>query len=316
MNAATLTPSDFPIHFHGRVAVVTGAGAGLGRAHALELARRGAQVVVNDVGRNLSGATHDTDHGNASSPAQQVVDEIVAAGGQAVANRSDISHAEGAQSLIDVAVSTYGRLDVLVNNAGILRDKRLVNMSPADFEAVVKVHLLGSAWCSRSAMQAMQVNQYGRIVMTTSAAGLYGNYGQSNYAAAKLGIVGLMNSLKLEAKKYGIEVNTVAPVALTRMTMGQAFDAALKEAHPERVSPAVVYLASEQCTSSGHIVAAGAGYFSAVQMVEGPGVHAAHDEISAEFVARHWQKITDMTGARPFDNAMEALAYSLRLPVS
>jgi NAD(P)-dependent dehydrogenase (short-subunit alcohol dehydrogenase family) len=208
---------------------------------------------------------------------------------------------------VQCALDHYGRIDVLINNAGILRDKSLAKMEPADFESVVAVHLLGSAWCSQAVLAHMQGRAYGRIVMTTSAAGLYGNFGQTNYGAAKLGIVGLMNSLKLEAGKYGILVNTVAPVALTRMTEGLPFSAMLQEATPERVSAAVVYLASEACGFTGEIVAAGAGYFARVQMMEGQGVHLAGDELTPEGVAAHWDRIADMSAARPFGSASAAL---------
>ena len=290
-----------PIRFDGRVAVITGAGGGLGRAHALLLAARGACVVVNDLGGSVGGVGGDT------AAARRVVAEIEAAGGCALANFDDISTPEGAQRLVDAAVQTYGRLDVLVNNAGILRDKTLHKLDPADFEAVIRVHLLGSAWCSRAALVPMQAQHYGRIVMTTSAAGLYGNFGQSNYSAAKLGVVGLMNTLKAEGAKHGIRVNTVAPVALTRMTEGLPFARMLGEATPDRVAAGVVWLASEACEDSGVILAAGAGYFSTVRIVEGQGLHAPVDDMSPEFVASHWAEISSDAGARPFDNAGAAL---------
>ena len=289
------------IRFDGRVAVVTGAGGGLGRAHALLLAARGAAVVVNDLGGSVAGVGGD------ASAAQQVAREIEAAGGRALANHDDIATPQGAQRLVDAAVQAFGRLDVLINNAGILRDKTLHKMTSEDFEAVVRVHLLGSTWCSRAALPVMQAQQYGRIVMTTSAAGLYGNFGQSNYGAAKLGLVGLMNTLKHEGAKFGIRVNTVAPVALTRMTEGLPFSRMLAEATPERVAAGVAFLASEQCTVSGAILAAGAGYFSTVRIVEGQGVHAGPDEVSPEFVAAQWARIADPAAARPFDSAGDAL---------
>ena len=289
------------IDFSGRVAVVTGAGGGLGRAHALLLAARGAAVVVNDLGGSLSGTGGD------ATTAQQVAREIEAAGGRALANGDDISTFEGAQRLIAAAVQAFGRVDALINNAGILRDKTLAKMEPADFEAVVRVHLLGSAWCSRAAWPVMQQQQYGRIVMTTSAAGLYGNFGQSNYGAAKLGIVGLMNTLKHEGAKFGIRVNTVAPVALTRMTEDLPFARMLAAAVPERVAAGVVFLASEACELTGQILSAGAGYFSTVQLVEGRGVHAPADDVSPEFVAANWARIADMAQARPYDSAGDAL---------
>ena len=289
------------IRFDGRVAVVTGAGGGLGRAHALLLARRGATVVVNDLGGSLDG------QGGDAAAASAVVREIEAAGGRALANFDDIATPEGAERLIGAATEAFGRVDILVNNAGILRDKTLAKMAPADFEAVIRVHLLGSAWCSRAALGPMQRQQYGRIVMTTSAAGLYGNYGQSNYGAAKLGVVGLMNTLKAEGARHGITVNTIAPVALTRMTEGLPFARLLSKASPERVSAGVAWLASEACTESGLILAAGAGYFSTVRIVEGPGLHAPLDDVSPEYVAAHWAEIAAAEGARPFDSAGDAL---------
>jgi len=289
------------IRFDGRVAIVTGAGGGLGRAHALLLAARGASVVVNDLGGSLNGAGGDT------AAASQVVREIEAAGGRALASFDDIATPAGAQRLVDAAAQAFGRVDILINNAGILRDKTLVKMEPADFEAVVRVHLLGSAWCSRAVLPLMQQQQYGRIVMTTSAAGLYGNFGQSNYGAAKLAVVGLMNSLKLEAEKFGIRVNTVAPVALTRMTEGLPFARMLEEATPERVAAGVAYLASEQCDASGIVLAAGAGYFSTVRIVEGLGVHLPTEDIHPEAVAARWSEISAEDGARPFAHAGAAL---------
>jgi NAD(P)-dependent dehydrogenase (short-subunit alcohol dehydrogenase family) len=291
-----------PIRFDGRVAVVTGAGGGLGRAHALLLAARGAKLVVNDLGGTLDG------RGGDDSAASRVVAEIRAAGGEAVPSHDDVADREGARRMVATAVQQFGRLDVLVNNAGILRDKSLSKMDAADFAAVVAVHLLGSAYCSQAALPQMQGQGYGRIVMTTSSAGLYGNFGQTNYAAAKLGIVGLMNALKLECQKYGITVNTVAPVALTRMTENLPFAAMLGQALPERVSAAVAWLASEACTLSGEIVAAGAGYFARVQMMESLGIHLAADAATPEAVAEHWPCIADMTNARPFGSATEALA--------
>jgi len=236
-----------------------------------------------------------------------VVDDITRAGGRATANVDDIATPEGAQRLVQMAVDTYGRLDVLINNAGILRDKSLVKMEPADFEAVVRVHLLGSTWCTRAAWPVMQAQQYGRVVMTTSAAGLYGNFGQSNYGAAKLGLVGLMNSLKEEGAKHGIAVNTVAPVALTRMTEGIALGAMMAGADPEKVTAGVLFLASEACGFSGEILSAGGGYFSRVQIVEGAGVRAPQGEVTPEFVARAWAGIADMSAARPYTNASAAL---------
>jgi len=290
------------IRFDGRVAVITGAGRGLGRAHALLLAERGATVVVNDLGGDVGGGV-----GGNVTAAQKVVCEIEAAGGHALANYDDIATPAGAQRLIDAAMQAFGRVDVLISNAGILRDKTLHKMDPSDFEAVVRVHLLGSAWCSRAALPIMQQQQYGRIVMTTSAAGLYGNFGQSNYGAAKLGVVGLMNSLKLEGEKFGIRVNTVAPVALTRMTEGVLLGRLLAEATPECVAAGVAFLASEACDFTGQILSAGGGYFSTVRIVEGCGVHAPVGDISPEFVADQWARISDMSNERHYGSATDAL---------
>jgi NAD(P)-dependent dehydrogenase (short-subunit alcohol dehydrogenase family) len=289
------------IGFQGRVAVITGAGGGLGRAHARLLAARGAAVVVNDLGGSVNGVGGD------ASAAQEVVREIEAVGGRAIGNWDDIATPEGAQRLVDAAAQAFGRLDILINNAGILRDKTLAKMEPADFEAVVRVHLLGSAYCSRAAWPIMQRQQYGRIVMTTSAAGLYGNFGQSNYGAAKLGVVGLMNTLKHEGAKFGIRVNTVAPVAITRMTDNLPLARMLEDALPERVAAGVAFLASEACELTGQILSAGAGYFSTVKLIEGKGVHAPAGEATPEFVARHWAQIADDAHAGPYDSATDAL---------
>lgn len=281
-----------PIRFDGRVAVITGAGAGLGRAHALLLAARGARVVVNDLGDG----------------ADKVVAEIRAAGGQALAHQGSVADPAQAGALVATALDAWGRVDVLINNAGMLRDKSLAKIAPEDFASVLAVHLQGSAWCSQAALDAMQAQGYGRIVMTSSAAGLYGNFGQCNYAAAKLGLVGLMNALKLEGRKYGILVNTIAPVALTQMTAGLPFAALLADAAPEHVSAAVAWLASEDCTLSGEILACGAGYFARVQVVESQGVQMPVDQVSPEAVAAQWPQIADMAGARPFDSATAALS--------
>jgi NAD(P)-dependent dehydrogenase (short-subunit alcohol dehydrogenase family) len=258
-------------------------------------------VVVNDLGGSVQG------QGGDQAAAQQVVNEITAAGGKALANFDDIATPQGAQALVYATLKAFGRVDVLINNAGILRDKSLVKMDPPDFEAVIRVHLMGSALCSRAVWPVFQERQYGRIVMTTSAAGLYGNFGQSNYAAAKMGLVGLMNALKDEGARHGILVNTIAPVALTRMTEGLGLAQFMAQASPEKVSAAVLYMASEACQHSGQIVAAGAGYFAGVQVVEAKGVRAPEGAATPEFVAQQWASILDMSQARPFANATQAL---------
>ncbi len=295
-----------PIRFDGRVAVVTGAGGGLGRSHALALAERGAAVVVNDLGGTVAGVVAEGAPG--PTAAQRVVDEIVAAGGRAVASTHDIASPGGAQALVALAQDAFGRLDVLVNNAGILRDKSFAKMAPEAFEAVVRVHLLGSAWCTHAAWPVMQAQQYGRVVMTTSAAGLYGNFGQSNYAAAKMGLVGLMQALKEEGARHGIGVNTIAPVALTRMTENVPLGQAMADASPDKVTAGVLWLASEACRDTGCILSAGAGYFAAVRVVESQPAWAPPGGATPEFVAGAWQELLAMPGARGFTNATEALS--------
>lgn len=292
-----------PIRFDNRVAVVTGAGSGLGRAHALALAARGAKVVVNDPGTDVSGGGGD--HG----PADRVVAEIGAAGGLAVPSYLSVAGHESAQRIIQTAIDEFGRIDVLVNNAGILRDRTLAKMDPADFDLVVRVHLGGSAYCTRAALPFMQAQGYGRIVLTTSAAGLYGNFGQTNYAAAKLGLVGLMNALKHECERYAIRVNTIAPIAVTRMTEGLPFADLIETATPDKVSAGVLFLASEACDFSGAVLVAGGGYFARAFIVVTAGVRAAPEQaVTPEFVAGQWAALSELRGARPFDSAMASLA--------
>jgi NAD(P)-dependent dehydrogenase (short-subunit alcohol dehydrogenase family) len=286
------------IRFDGKVAIVTGAGGGLGRAHALELARRGAKVVVNDLGGAVDGS------GGSSDAAKQVVEEIKALGGQAIANGGSVSDRAGAQSIVRDAVDAFGTVDILINNAGILRDKTFAKMSLDDFELVLKVHLLGGVYCTQAAWPVMADKAYGRIVMTTSSSGLYGNFGQSNYGAAKMGLVGLMNTLKIEGERKGIRVNTIAPVAATRMTadlgMPEAVFQALK---PELVTPAVLFLCSDDAPS-GTIIEAGAGYFAKVQVMEGKGVHLG-DTATVDDVAAAFEQIADMREATPFSHGGE-----------
>lgn len=279
--------------FDGKVAIVTGAGGGLGRAHALELARRGARVVVNDLGGAVDGS------GGSSQAAQDVVREIEALGGKAIANGGSVSDREGAQSIVRDAVQAFGTVDILINNAGILRDKSFGKMPLDDFELVLKVHLLGSVYCTSAAWPVMAAKHYGRIVMTTSSSGLFGNFGQSNYGAAKMGLVGLMNTLKLEGERKNIRVNTIAPVAATRMTADLGMpEQAFQALKPELVTPAVLYLCSEDAPN-GTIVEAGAGYYAKVQVVESKGVHLG-PAATVEDVAAAFDRIADMSEATPF----------------
>ncbi len=290
------------IRFDDRVAVVTGAGQGLGRSYALALAERGARVVVNDLGGSLAGDGRD------ASLAGAVVDEIRAAGGEAVASTDSVSDRAGAAAIVETALDAWGRVDVLINNAGILRDKMFTRMSLDDFEAVVGVHLLGAAYVTRAAFPVMRKQAYGRIVMTTSAAGLFGNLGQANYAAAKLGVVGLMNALKIEGRKTNVRVNAVAPVADTRMGAKVYPDFFKRMIRPELVAAAVCYLASEQCEASGDILVTAAGYFGKVQLVEGQGVvFGAGAEVTPETVAARYGEITDMSNAVAHDTAYDAM---------
>lgn len=250
------------IRFEGRVAVVTGAGSGLGRVYALNLAKRGASVVVNDLGVDRYGSGEGS-----STPADEVAEEIRKVGGEATANYDSVTTPEGGENIIKTAVEAYGKVDILINNAGILNDKTFVKMEPENWKTVMGVHLDGAYYVTRPAFKVMRENNYGRIVMTTSSAGLYGNFGQANYAAAKMGLVGLMHTLKLEGAKYNIKINTIAPMAVSRMTEDLMSPAMAQKTSPELVAPMVVYLCSEQNPDSGLIYFAGAGVFCRVAIV-------------------------------------------------
>jgi NAD(P)-dependent dehydrogenase (short-subunit alcohol dehydrogenase family) len=279
------------LDFTGKVAIVTGSGGGLGRTHALELARRGAAVVINDLGGAMDGS------GGSSAAADGVVAEIKAAGGKAIANGSSVSDWKGVELLVQQTLSAFGRIDILVNNAGILRDKSFKKMEPQDFEIVVDVHLLGSAYCTKAVWPIMLEQNYGRIVMTTSPSGLFGNFGQANYGAAKMGVVGLMNTLKIEGKKNNVHINALAPVAATRMTEALIPKERLDKLGPELVTPGVVYLCSEQAPS-GVILQAVGGRFNIAEIVENAWVDLSAD-CTVESVAANWAKISDLTGAKP-----------------
>jgi len=274
------------ISFADQVAIVTGAGGGLGRCHALELARRGAKVVVNDLGGSMDGS------GGSSEAAEAVVAEIKAMGGEAIANGGSVSDRAGAQSMVDDAMNAWGRVDVLINNAGILRDKSFSKMTLDDFEMVVNVHLLGAAYCSHAVWPIMREQNYGRILMTTSPSGLYGNFGQTNYSAAKLGQVGLMNSMKIEGAKNNIHTNSIAPVAATRMTENLMPEEVLEKLGPELVTPAAIFLVSEDAPN-GVILQAQGGQYSLATVVENNGLDLGV-EASADDVAANYEAIVDM----------------------
>ena len=277
--------------FDGRVAIVTGAGGGLGRCHALELAKRGCKVVVNDLGGAMDGT------GGSSEAAEGVVAEVKAAGGEAIANGGSVSDRAGAQSMVDDAMAAWGRVDVLINNAGILRDKSFAKMALDDFQTVLDVHLMGSVNVTRAAWPIMREQNYGRVVVTTSPTGLYGNFGQANYGAAKLGLVGLMNTLKIEGARSNIHTNTIAPVAATRMTENLMTGDALKALAPELVTPAVIYLCSEDAPN-GVVLQAQGGQFSVACIVENAGVNLGV-EATAEDIGENFERIADLAGAKP-----------------
>ena len=274
------------MRFDGRVAIVTGAGGGLGRQHALALAARGAKVVVNDLGGTLDGS------GSTPKAAQAVVDEIVAAGGIAMASGASVTDMAAVQAMVDATVRAWGRVDILVNNAGILRDKSFTKMAIEDFRLVVEVHLMGAVNCCKAVWDLMRAQNYGRIVMTTSSSGLYGNFGQSNYGAAKMALVGLMQTLSIEGAKNDIRVNCLAPTAATRMTENLMPEAVLKLLQPEAVTPGLLALVAEDAPTRA-ILCAGAGAFERAHVTLTPGIFVGLPDDAPEQVAAQFAAISD-----------------------
>jgi len=292
------------ITFEGKVAVVTGGGRGLGREYALELAKRGASLVVNDFGGETDGTGSDRE------PADQVVREIQEMGGKAVANHDSIVSAEAGERLIKTAVDSFGTVDILINNAGALRDRSFIKTSEEDWDMIYEINTKGSYNVTRPAVAVMREKGYGRIVFTTSGTGLYGNFGQANYAAAKMGLVGLMNVLKLETAKYNIMCNTIAPIADTRLTKGLLSPDTAEYYRREHVAALVLYLVSSENTTTGCIYNCAAGWYSRSEMVCSPGVVLANgkEPVSVEEIMKNWDRINNMEGAKFLNNLAESFA--------
>ena len=286
------------IRFDDQVAIVTGAGGGIGKQHALELARRGAKVVVNDLGGGVDGT-------GTSDASEAVVDQILSEGGEAIANGASVTDIDAIKDMTEQVVSKWGKIDILVNNAGILRDKTFHNVSMDDFNLVMDVHFQGTLNCTHTIYPIMRENGYGRIVFTSSSSGVFGNFGQSNYGAAKMAMVGLMNTLKLEGQKYNVFSNTITPVAYTRMTENLMPEDFGKQFQPEYITPAVLYLASDQAPN-GAIMAAGAGVFSRILIHETMGISlGTGEDMTPENISASWEKISDMSDARLLQNGGE-----------
>ncbi len=278
------------IKFDGKVAIITGAGAGLGKTYALDLAKRGAKVVVNDLGGARDGS------GSSSSAADAVVAEIKAAGGEAVANYDSVATVEGGENLVKTAVDAFGTVDIVINNAGILRDKSLLKLSEEEWDIVLAVHLKGAYCVTKPAFKIMKEKGFGRIVFTTSGAGLYGNFGQANYSAAKMGLVGFMNTLALEGAKYNIKLNTIAPVAASRLTEDVLPPEFFKKMKAEFITPLVVYLASEDNQDSCMIFNCASGWYSRAAIVCAKGICIGDGvrDIPAEEIKENWAAITSL----------------------
>ena len=286
------------IRFDGKVAIVTGAGGGIGKQHALELARRGAKVVVNDLGGSVDGS-------GASNAAEEVVEQIKADGGEAISNGASVTDLDAVKAMVAQTMSEWGRVDILVNNAGILRDKSFHKVTLEDFDLVMDVHFQGSLNCTHTVFPIMREQEYGRIIFTSSSSGVFGNFGQTNYGAAKMAMVGLMNTLKIEGQNKNIYTNSITPVAYTRMTEGLIPEDFGKNLQPEYVTPAVIYLASKHAPN-GAIMAAGAGVFTRIFVHETMGVSLGMGaDMTPENIHANWDQISDMTDARALQNGGE-----------
>jgi NAD(P)-dependent dehydrogenase (short-subunit alcohol dehydrogenase family) len=294
------------IRFDDRIAIVTGAGEGIGREYALDLAKRGAKVIVNDIG----------EHPETGKKADKVVKEIKDAGGDAVATYDTVATVDGGKNIVQTALDHYGHLDILVCNAGILRDRTFMKMSEQEWDDVISVHLKGTFCVTQPAVRIMKENEYGRIVFTASSSGMYGNFGQSNYGAAKMGIIGIMNTLKLEVGKYNIKVNTVAPNADTGMTKGVFPDDVARRIKPQFNTPLVTYLCSEENVQSGLIFTMSAGWFARSAMVSGKGVCIgdAQHPIAAEEVRDRFEEIKNIDEAKEYEHC--GLIYALGRPLT
>jgi len=286
------------IRFDEKVAIVTGAGGGIGKQHALELARRGAKVVVNDLGGSVDGS-------GASDAANQVVELIKSEGGEAISNGASVTDLNAVKSMVEQTMTEWGRVDILINNAGILRDKSFHKVTLEDFNLVMDVHFQGSLNCTHTIFPIMRDQEYGRIIFTSSSSGVFGNFGQTNYGSAKMAMIGLMNTLKIEGQNKNVFTNSITPVAYTRMTEGLIPEDFGKNLQPEYVTPAVIYLASDDAPN-GVIMAAGAGVFSRIFVHETMGVSLGMDEdMTPENIQANWDKISNMEDARALQNGGE-----------
>jgi NAD(P)-dependent dehydrogenase (short-subunit alcohol dehydrogenase family) len=298
------------IRFDGRVAVITGAGNGLGRSHALFLASRGAKVVVNDLGGTVAGT------GGSRAVADAVVNEIKAAGGEAVASYDSVASEEGGRNIIKTALDAFGTVDILINNAGNVRDRSFANMALDDFRALIDVHLMGAVYCTHAAWPVMRAKKFGRIIMTTSSAGLYGNHGHTNYGTAKMALVGFMNALKEEGCKHNITVHSIAPIALTRMSQVAVTPKFAPLIKPEFVTAMVAWLCAPENEETGHIIQGGGGYYAKVEVREAAGALFGTETVpTPEQIRERYGEITDMSAAAPYRNAADLARKVYRLVV-